>query len=666
VYDGSAKPRNPLLKPYATATAIIREITYASLASQPIWKLSLHFPPLGRVILLLSNLTVVLILCFYKLDPSDQWQWENIGYRTGFIGLAQLPLIFLLAGKKNIIGALTGFSYERLNCLHRWTARTLWLTITIHMMFWFRDWARYDYIIVKLTTDPITKRGFAAWCILTFIVLTSFPAVRKWNYELFVLTHLVTFAGFTAAVWLHVPNEVKYWVWIPIGIFAFDRLMRARRLIWSNIRFPRRGQLLRIGNSAILTPLPGNVTRITISNPLVTWSPGQHVFLSCHSVAPLQSHPFTIASIPSDKKLEFIVRAERGGTKRLLDFASKQHTLPLSTAIAGPSTRQVFIEGPYGKMRPLRQFDTLVFFAGSTGATFTMPLLRDVVHNWQMGRTFRWQRQEGPSVVRRIRFIWVIKARDRMCWFSEQLDEVVRTVNALEPLHDGSRLKVEISIYITRDESFTKDQTDSPLRQSPVSEHEHEHGKARQLIASNPSIENLPTDPEKDEKLDEKERDDRMSIHSAPSFSNRDAGAEPRSCGPNGTCCCTRIVSESSSAASIPECTCHCDSDSLAPATSTALPPSSPQPQNTPSSPTPSSPTTPQATMRLLTKRPSLTSITRQALEQALGETAVVVCGPRGLREGVRRSVVQLSDERAVHRGTGAQGVWLHGEGFEY
>ena len=66
----------------------------------------------------------------------------------------------------------------------------------------------------------------------------------------------------------------------------------------------------------------------------------------------------------------------------------------------------------------------------------------------------------------------------------------------------------------------------------------------------------------------------------------------------------------------------------------------------------------------LKTGRPPVRSIIRRVLEQADGESAVVACGPGGLQDDVRRSVVSLSDERAVHKGTGAQGIYLHVEGF--
>ena len=48
----------------------------------------------------------------------------------------------------------------------------------------------------------------------------------------------------------------------------------------------------------------------------------------------------------------------------------------------------------------------------------------------------------------------------------------------------------------------------------------------------------------------------------------------------------------------------------------------------------------------------------------AEGETAVVVCGALGLNAAVRTQVAKVSDEMAVHKGSGLQGVYLHAEDF--
>jgi ferric-chelate reductase len=62
--------------------------------------------------------------------------------------------------------------------------------------------------------------------------------------------------------------------------------------------------------------------------------------------------------------------------------------------------------------------------------------------------------------------------------------------------------------------------------------------------------------------------------------------------------------------------------------------------------------------------RPDFYELLWSLLENADGETGVAVCGPLGLNSDVRRTVVRCSDERAVHKGTGAQGVYLHAECF--
>ena len=64
--------------------------------------------------------------------------------------------------------------------------------------------------------------------------------------------------------------------------------------------------------------------------------------------------------------------------------------------------------------------------------------------------------------------------------------------------------------------------------------------------------------------------------------------------------------------------------------------------------------------------RPEVKSIIRSTAETALGEMAVVVCGPPGLVQSTRNAAARVSDERAVHKGTGAQGIYVHAEAFGY
>ncbi|KAL8802958.1 MAG: hypothetical protein Q9200_006402 [Gallowayella weberi] len=658
-----AKPRAVLPSTVATISAIAREFTSATYPLPLSKRLRWTSPTLGRVSTVLAELVLVLLLCFYRLNPNDQWQWEDIGYRTGYIAAAQLPLVVLLAGKRNIIAFFTGTSYEHLNWLHRWVSRILFLNVTIHMAFWFVGWARYDYIKVKLTTDPITQRGFAAWCILLWIVLSSLAPARRWNYEFFVVQHIITFVGFFAAVYLHLPTEVKVWVWLSLGFFLLDRLLRALVTLLINVSFwNRRTKASKVvGSCATFEPLNGGTTKITVENPSFHWKAGQHVFLSCHGLAPLQAHPFTIASIPADKKLDFLVKSKSGSTKQFLRHAENMQGLQQTSGdVRQRHQRTVILEGPYGRIRPLRQFDSVFLIAGSSGATFTVPLMRDIVSNWMEqpprrgGASSTSAFKYKGAATRYIRFVWVIKSRSQYVWFASQLETVKADVQGMrDACYD---VEVEMSIYITCDELLGgKDQTaERRTSVDPV------HSLLEQVKST------------QSQRMEyEKGAIELVSVSSVASNSDNQDGPVT-SCGPNGTCCCMQTIDDEGRAIeSGRQCHCQCGTDEI-------------QTINAQTSPTRGSDSKVEdisevstdkkevdslldhSAIPVLSGRPMPRKLICEMLEQALGESAVVVCGPQGLIDDVRRSVVALSDERAVHKGTGAQGIYLHVESFDY
>lgn len=653
--DAPAKPKNLLTVSMATIMAISREITCMRMQLLLFTRFRWTTPTLGRMWVVGAEFALVMILCFYKLNPNDQWQWEDLGFRTGPIALAQLPLIFILAGKKNIIGYLIGSSYERLSWLHRWTARSLFLTTTIHMSYWLRGWARYEYIAYKIRTDEITQRGLAAWCILLWIVLSSFAPIRRWNYELFILQHLVTVAGFAAAVYLHIPDRFRVWVWVPIGFAIADRVVRFLSVVYINLSVfhPKNNQSRFWACQATFEPVGSDMTRIIIRNPPIGWSPGQHVFLSCHSVAPLQSHPFTIASIPQDDRMEFLVQSKSGGTRRFFNHAQKHCGLPLAKDDASKThVAAVAMEGPYGYLRPLPQFDSVVFIAGGCGSTFTVPLLRDLVLSCKPLKEKRTSPKvfETPTgaATRSIRFVWVVKSRQQFEWFAAQLILVAQEVEQLKSeRHD---INIEISIYITCDEILNS-QAIIPSHPTPTGQGEpDEIAKFAQSSDAN-----------------EKAKSSNLSIHSVAMEMDR-GQTKMSNCGTNNACCCTNAIDdESETFATNEECLCSKDNGVVRSNTEIDI-------QSLRSNVASSLSVTPEKTkgrtvhpaITILTGRPCPNIIIRKTLEQALGESAVVVCGPPGLVDDVRQSVVVLSDERAIHKGTGAQGIYLRTEAFDY
>ena len=641
-----ARPTNALARLMTSATALTREITNVSLPALRIFGWTPQSPSLGSISLVVANAVILIVLGFYKLPLNDYESYQNIAYRWGFLTMDQFPLVFLLAGKESIIGFFTGHSYERLNWLHRWVARCMLLTATLHMGYWFADWAPYDYIGYQMKNDKtFTQTGFAAWIVLVWIVFSSWAPIRNLSYELFVLQHLLSFTAFLTMVFIHTPASDHGWLWVPVGLFFFDRVVRAAWMAFNNLAIfhsKKARQSSLWACQAELTPLPGRMTRVTVRNPPKTWKPGQHVFLSMQSIVPLQTHPFSIASIPSDGKMEFVVKAHKGGTKRFLDYAQKRTDLPSNNS-RGPmkATIPCTVSNTYGSMRSLRQFDSVILFAGSTGATFTVPLLRDIVQQWKLstaapshGTRGFWNTPNG-AITRRIRFIWAVKAGEHVSWFAEQLRQAMHDTAELRK--QGLDVRLRISVYVTCDEAFTSDWNSVAASQNGSTSQPKPGQVMERAVASSRA-----SDAGDEKKTHTKEQGHDIREVDPRSDSTTNAS---KACGPDGTCCCKVTVEDEDTAPNA--CTCNCSreplklsKDDIDPVLKLA------------------------EHVTVVSGRPCLRTITRRVLEKANGESAVVSCGPRGMNNDVRRAVVSLSDERAAGRATGAGGVWFWGEGF--
>ncbi|CZT05639.1 related to ferric reductase, NADH/NADPH oxidase and related proteins [Rhynchosporium agropyri] len=599
----AAKPKSLFFRIHATIAAISREYGYYSVPVS-IRSTHIYLAPLGPSTILIGYLVLIIVCSLYGFNTEDFLQWENVGYRAGDIAICQLPLIILLAAKRNFIGYFTGLGYERLAWLHRWVARALLFTVVIHAAFFLREWGKYDYIMTKIKDDSITQKGLVAAGVLLWIIVSSAAPIRGLSYEIFVVQHILSWLGLVAATYFHVSPQNQKWLWIPLALWAFDRMVRAGYLVYINLGIFHTKSSGFLSCKATFEPLDESHTRVTISDPPVKWEAGQHLFLACHVVAPLSSHPFTISSIPSDGKIVFVVRSKKGGTKKFFKYAEKSHpTGPQnSTRTLG---RSVFIDGPYSRIRPLRQFDSLLFIAGSTGATFTVPLMRDIVQQWKGQGQSRELHFDPPpgAVTRSIRFIWVVKQSSAINWFSSELDRAIRDVDNLR--QDGHLVSLDISIYVTCDNSMTSSQ--GSIRHSPSSSVSMDE---KRLITN--------------------------EIYRTPS----------------ACVYCKKLIADEN--AIVPVCDC----DSFHAATSTASDYSNSFEQSRSS--------IVDDRISILGGRPDVTELIQQTAEYAMGEMAVVVCGPQGLVQNTRNAAAKVSDERGVHKGTGAQGIYVHAETFGY
>jgi hypothetical protein len=289
-----------------------------------------------------------------------------------------------------------------------------------------------------------------------------------------------------------------------------------------------------------------------------------------------------------------------------------------------------------------------VLLAGSTGASFTVPLLRDIVQGWkenangQANRNTSFLRPQTGTAMRSVRFVWVIKSRGQLECYSEQLSSVSADFQTLQ--QQLRHIKLELTVYVTCDESFTEEHnslisafTDAKPRLDTDKSREHGAVELRsRTVDEYTESKGMRNDVKESKTID------------TPKYNE----AAP------GSCCCRNTVDESTSADVIAPCCCCTPVDNTSEANVSIRPRSSSVSTQKKFLVHPS--------IRVFSGRPDTKDIIRRSLEQALGESAVVVCGPQGLVADAKQNVCSLSDERAVHKGTGAQGIYLHTESFGY
>ena len=593
---GRSNPTRPrfwgIYGPLAFLAATLREMSYPQFL---IFKRYPFFnpPPLGNIYLVTLYLILILVFLFYDSIVSGPMYYETIAYRAAWCSVAQVPLIFLLAMKNSIVGAIIGSSHERLNWLHRTVARCLLLTVTIHFSFFWREWWIYRAIESELQMMTMVKYGFSAWFVLIWIVISSFAPIRNLRYEVFVVQHIISFVALITLLMLHVPSYAVVYIWIPVGFYAFDRTVRTGRLIYRNLSIFHGKRTGLLSCKANLAALPGRATRITIQNPpLRSWRPGQHVFLSIPSISPLQSHPYTIASSPSStvKELSFIVRSHAGFSRRLYDRATS--VLPRTSRPAKENSFTVILDGPYGRPPNFLQFETLILIAGSTGATFIIPILLHALQS------------TSASCVRRIEFVWIVKAGSNLEWFANEISD------ALE-LAKGKDIQLDVKGFVTCDPTYT---TNFPVRRAPgqkncccfQDEVEEQSSQSADSIDVAKMSEN--SEPSEDD-LVQAEKEIKLSMEKD-------------------------VISVRTDSSSEAVCPCSCGDGAE------------------------------ESLAEVLYGRPDLRAILDRNLRTARGETGVAVCGPQGLMAMTRTLIAELSDERGADKGTGAYGVTMFGEGF--
>lgn len=149
--------------------------------------------------------------------PEASWgDSPPLATRAGWLGLGPLPILLVLASKRNYISYLTDISHEKLQVFHRWTAFFMFITGAIHAFAFIYKNAKEGTLMDSWMMGSSWWTGVAmfvpqAW--LTFASLVpiryifclfvsqtaltdSVRARRNRWYEFFKLSHRVVAAIF--------------------------------------------------------------------------------------------------------------------------------------------------------------------------------------------------------------------------------------------------------------------------------------------------------------------------------------------------------------------------------------------------------------------------------------------------------------------------------------
>ncbi|KAF4446879.1 hypothetical protein F53441_9510 [Fusarium austroafricanum] len=373
-----------------------------------------------NVVLSIIGIRIVPINMYF---PSTKKQiLRYVSDRTGIISWANFPIIWLFGMRNNLLMWLTGWDFGTYNNFHRWVARIATLQAIVHSIGYswlvieeggwqqYLNWWYYMFWWV----------GEVATIVMSLLVGASFYWIRRQQYELFLVVHIIMSIALLVTMLAHVSifnGEYDVFFWVPCFIWVADRVIRALRIAAFNPK-------LYTWATSVYHP-SSNIVRLVIPWSSSVYKPGPGTFYYIHVLnGPRcwESHPFTVATFtdegePASKLLgeqaplledntpeqsleaiesrdilseprtmTFLIRPYDGFTSRLRDTASAEWPKNVP--------QRVLVDGPYGHTRPLHLFDNVIFVIGGSGIVVPLSYL---------------QLLTGPTAPRTVKIHWAVR-----------------------------------------------------------------------------------------------------------------------------------------------------------------------------------------------------------------------------------------------------------------
>lgn len=243
-------------------------------------------------------LNIILGSVSYRgFDQPHPWGFSRtgeilayVGYRTGHISFALLPLTVLFSSRNNFLLWLTNWPFSTFLVLHRWVARVCVIHAIVHSITLLGAYVGTGTYYTDVH-KPYWIWGIVGTLCLVILLFQSMVWLRRASYEIFLILHIVLTVFVIAACWYHVmywkgfTGIYEYWLYAVSAVWFFDRLIRVLRICKNGIR------------RATVTEITPDTVAVQVEG--LRWSPepGYHAYVYFPTLNPLhpwENHPFSI------------------------------------------------------------------------------------------------------------------------------------------------------------------------------------------------------------------------------------------------------------------------------------------------------------------------------------------------------------------------------------
>lgn len=257
-------------------------------------------PTIGQALYIAMFFILNLVLSSVNYSRSQPHPWgygqreetlAYIGYRTGHIAYALLPLLILFSSRNNFLLWITNWSHATYILLHRWVARIFAVQAIIHSITLLLTWKGTGKYAMD-STMPFWSWGIVATVLTCAMLVVSHLYFRRLSYEAFLVLHILLAFFVIVGCWYHVVlrfdfNFYDNWLYAACAVWFFDRLLRVLRLAGNGAR---RAVVTEIGPDHVRVDIPG------LRWAKMSGSVAYAFFPTLNPLRPWENHPFSINS----------------------------------------------------------------------------------------------------------------------------------------------------------------------------------------------------------------------------------------------------------------------------------------------------------------------------------------------------------------------------------